>query len=198
VNEKRMKAALHFLIFLVAVPLRVVRHAWRRGVWRARGARVASTAELRTGPGGSIELATDTSIGSGTLLIAESQEAGVASRLVVGRGTAINEYCNLRAAGGDIVIGENCLLAQFVSVIASNHGTTGGVPILEQPWDRSSTGVRIGNDVWVGANTVLLPGVTVHDGAVIAAGAVVTCNVPSEEIWGGIPARRISMRKKST
>jgi acetyltransferase-like isoleucine patch superfamily enzyme len=192
-----MKAILHFFVFLSAVPIRVVRHAWRRAAWRARGVRIASTAELRVGPGGSVELAMNSSVGSGAFLIAESQDAGVPARLAVGTGTAINEYCNLRAAGGDIIIGENCLLAQFVSVIASNHGTASGTLILTQPWDRSKTGVRIGNDVWVGANTVLLPGVTVHNGAIIAAGAVVTCDVPSEEIWGGIPAKRISKRKRS-
>jgi len=51
--------------------------------------------------------------------------------------------------------------------------------------------VHSGNNVWIGANTVILRGVSIGDGAVIAAGAVVNHDVPSYEIWGGVPARKI-------
>lgn len=54
--------------------------------------------------------------------------------------------------------------------------------------------VRIGNDVWIGANAVILPGVTVGDGAVIAAGAVVTKDVKPYSIVGGVPAKLIKYR----
>ncbi len=49
----------------------------------------------------------------------------------------------------------------------------------------------IGRDVWIGANAVILPGVTIGDGAVIAAGAVVTKDVPENTVAGGVPARVI-------
>jgi len=49
----------------------------------------------------------------------------------------------------------------------------------------------VGANVWVGANCVLLPGVTIGDNALIAAGSVVTRDVPPNEIWGGVPARKL-------
>ena len=51
--------------------------------------------------------------------------------------------------------------------------------------------IRVGNDVWIGANATVLPGVTVGDGAVIAAGAVVTRDVPPMTVVGGVPAKII-------
>ena len=51
--------------------------------------------------------------------------------------------------------------------------------------------VVIGKNVWIGANSTILPGVTIHDGAIIAAGAVVTKDVPENMIVGGVPARVI-------
>lgn len=54
--------------------------------------------------------------------------------------------------------------------------------------------VKIGNDVWVGADVKILQGVTIGDGAIIAAGAVVTKDIPPYEIWGGVPARPIRKR----
>lgn len=54
--------------------------------------------------------------------------------------------------------------------------------------------VTIGNDVWIGTNVVLLPGITVHDGAIVGAGAVVTKDVPAYAVVGGVPARIIKFR----
>ena len=51
--------------------------------------------------------------------------------------------------------------------------------------------VKIGNNVWIGANTVILQGVEIGDNSVVAAGAVVTKNIASKEIWGGVPAKKI-------
>lgn len=117
------------------------------------------------------------------------------SRLVVGDRTYIGELNNLRAAGGDIIIGNDCSIAQHVSIIASNHCIKKGVTINSQPWDEVKTGVIIGNDVWVGANSVILPGISIADGAVIAASSVVTKNVPENAIVAGNPARIIRYRE---
>lgn len=59
---------------------------------------------------------------------------------------------------------------------------------------RNNEVVIIGNDVWIGANAVILPGVTIGDGAVVAAGAVVAKDVAPYEIVGGVPAKRIRYR----
>jgi acetyltransferase-like isoleucine patch superfamily enzyme len=55
--------------------------------------------------------------------------------------------------------------------------------------------IIIGNDVWIGANAVILKGVEIGDGAVVAAGAVVNKPIAAYEIWGGVPAKKIGQRK---
>ncbi|MGO7601667.1 DapH/DapD/GlmU-related protein, partial [Rhizobium ruizarguesonis] len=57
-----------------------------------------------------------------------------------------------------------------------------------------NTGIVIGDDVWIGANCVILDGATIGNGAVIAAGAVVTGDIPAMEIAGGVPARVLRSR----
>ena len=59
---------------------------------------------------------------------------------------------------------------------------------------RAAAGPRIGHDVWIGTRAVVLPGVTVHDGAIVASGAVVSRDVGPYEIHGGVPARRLGRR----
>lgn len=65
---------------------------------------------------------------------------------------------------------------------------------FENSFIRDNRPVEIGNDVWIGANVVILPGVTIGDGAVLAAGAVVTKDVEPYAIVGGVPAERIRYR----
>jgi len=60
--------------------------------------------------------------------------------------------------------------------------------------DRDVDPPRIGNDVWIGSQTIVLRGVTIGDGAVIGAGSIVTRNVPPYEVWAGAPARRLRDR----
>ncbi|MDB5336971.1 MAG: hypothetical protein JWN70_2590 [Planctomycetaceae bacterium] len=108
--------------------------------------------------------------------------------LRVGSRTWIGSHANIRAAGGAILIGNNVIIAQGVSLIASNHGTQMGLPFRDQPWDQKKTGISIGDDVWIGAGASILPGVTIGEGSIVAAGAVVTKSIPGFELWGGIPA----------
>ena len=67
--------------------------------------------------------------------------------------------------------------------------------IFNQPWDREKVGIVIEDDVWIGANCVILPGVHIGYGAVVAAGSVVTRNVPSYALVAGVPAKVIKYRE---
>ena len=133
-------------------------------------------------------------IREGTIL-AFGDEANGYGRIVVGKGSWIGQYNNLRAGGGDIVIGDECLISQFCSIVGSNHAHERDVPIRMQGSDPSRVGVTIGNDVWLGAGCVVLPGVAIGDGAIIAANAVVTHDVPAYEVWSGVPARCMGKRE---
>jgi acetyltransferase-like isoleucine patch superfamily enzyme len=80
-----------------------------------------------------------------------------------------------------ITIGNYSLLGPGVFVVAANHGIAmTGVPIRDQPWAEKP--VAIGDDVWVGANAVILPGTSIGAGAVIGAGSVVSGDIPAGAI----------------
>lgn len=90
-------------------------------------------------------------------------------------------------------IAQNTLIGAYSYIITANHCfKERHIPIRLQGY--TGAPIHIGQDVWIGCHVVILPGVTIGDGAVIAAGAVVNKNVPAYEIWGGIPARKISER----
>ena len=91
---------------------------------------------------------------------------------------------------GPVTIGSHVNLAQGITVTALNHN-------FEAPERRideqgvSTQQVTIGDDIWIGANAVVLPGVTVGNHCVIAAGAVVTKDVPPHSLVAGVPAKII-------
>jgi acetyltransferase-like isoleucine patch superfamily enzyme len=66
--------------------------------------------------------------------------------------------------------------------------------MIDAAWETSKTSVEIEEDVWIGANCVILPGVTIGRGAVIGAGSVVTKSVPAYSIYVGNPAKLMRMR----
>lgn len=92
----------------------------------------------------------------------------------------------------EVTIGSRTLIAPQVFITDHNHNIVRGMRISEQGC--SGGAVVIGDDVWIGTHAVILPGVVIGTGAVVAAGAVVNRSIPSYEIWGGVPARRIRER----
>lgn len=91
---------------------------------------------------------------------------------------------------GPVTIGHHVNLAQGITVTALNHKSENpDIRIDEQ--GVSTKPVVIGNDIWVGANAVILPGITIGDHSVIAAGAIVTKDVPPHSLVAGVPAKVI-------
>ena len=115
--------------------------------------------------------------------------------LEIGDYTYIGEFNNIRAAGGKITIGNNCLISQHISIICSNHGIRKDQLIRTQEWQNENNEVVIGDDVWIGANSVILPGVHIGNGVVVGAGSVVTKDIPTNAIVVGNPARVIKFRE---
>lgn len=125
------------------------------------------------------------------LIYRRSAHSSVPGELVLHDGAVISTGVNIRAAGGRIEIGEKSMLGQHCVVVAANHTTAPGKPFANTAWDETRTGVVLGRNVWVGANSTLLPGCRIGDNTLIAAGSVVRGEVPANELWGGVPARRI-------
>ena len=130
-------------------------------------------------------------------------------KLVTGAATAIEPGCELTAKGGvlalgrsafvgrgcvitcrqAITIGDDALIAEYVTIRDQDHRYTGPEATARSGFDTAP--IVIGNNVWIGAKATVTRGVTVGDDAVIAAGAVVTADVPAGAIVGGVPARVI-------
>ncbi len=169
---------------------------WRRD-WQTRGVLFDPTVILRLPPTARLDIGSGTSIGAYTVLDLLSDPLaadGQASRLLIGARVAVNEFNNIRPAGSTICIGDGCLIAQFVTIVGSNHALAADRWLRDQPWAAAPRGVTVGTDVWIGAGATLLPGVTVGNGSVVGAGAVVTADVPPGAIVGGVPARVIGQR----
>jgi acetyltransferase-like isoleucine patch superfamily enzyme len=108
--------------------------------------------------------------------------------------TAIGKFC---------CIGQNCIFnlgrhpsRDFVSshpIFFSTYKQV-GITFADQNYFEEEKPIKIGNDVWTGANVIILGGLTIGDGAIIAAGAVVTKDVPPYAIYGGVPAKLIRYR----
>lgn len=97
-------------------------------------------------------------------------------------------------SGGGVRIGARTLVGYRSQILSTNHRMpSGGGRIFGAGHDRKP--VVIGPDVWIGAQAIVLPGVTVGEGAVIAAGSVVTKSVPPYTIVAGVPAQPVRMRR---
>jgi acetyltransferase-like isoleucine patch superfamily enzyme len=104
----------------------------------------------------------------------------------VGRNVFINQRCQLNDIGG-IEIGDDVMIGPGVSLITSGH-----------PVDPSSrfdgitaAPIRIERNVWIGAGAMILQGVTIGENSVVAAGAIVTHDVPASTLAAGVPAKVI-------
>lgn len=114
------------------------------------------------------------------------------SKLKIGARTSINRGSILNCGGG-IVIGDDVLIGPGVIIYSQNHEYRDpNVKIADQGYVQKP--VTIGNDVWLAARVVVLPGVTIGDGAVVASGAVVTKSVPARAVMAGVPAKQIGTR----
>ena len=144
-----------------------------------------------------IELGSNVIIGAFSVLIVANdtfKDSYLDSHLTIGRGTYIGEGNNIRATGGKIVIGMNCSISQHVTIICSNHNMKRDHPIKQQGWSKLNNFITIGDDVWIGAGSIILPGTKIGKGAVIGAGSIVTKNIPDYAIAIGNPARVLKYR----
>jgi len=139
------------------------------------------------------------------------------TRIVIGPHSEIYDYVVIRAVGGsgDIVIGAHCyinphctlysgsgirfgdyvLVGPGCSIVPANHEIARvDEPIRKQGFMPSRGGVVVEDDVWIGANCVLLDGAYIESGAVIAAGSVVSGRIGGRAVWGGNPCRRLRDR----
>lgn len=124
----------------------------------------------------------------------------MSDNLIIGSGTCINGPILIKGSG-KVEIGKYCAIGEFLDIISSNHDMN--FPNLQYKLQKEITGgamisgkkdVSIGHNVWIGDYVIILPGVKIGDGAVLAAGSVITKDVESFSIYGGNPA--VFIRKR--
>jgi acetyltransferase-like isoleucine patch superfamily enzyme len=111
----------------------------------------------------------------------------IPGQMEIGDNSSISSYTTVYAAFG-VKIGSNCLISSNCGISSINH--------IQHSLNRPShnregefcKSVIIGNNVWIGMNTCILPGVKIGDNSIIGAGSVVTKNIPGNEVWVGNPA----------
>ena len=133
------------------------------------------------------------SIGSHALIGRYTVVVAKNGTIRLGDACNISSHCRLGIQGSELIIGNSVLIAAYAYIGPGNHKIEGTSPIIEQNMDIKS-GVRIGNNVWVGARATILDGVTIGDDAVIGAHSLVVEDVPPRAIAVGVPAKVIRYR----
>ena len=107
--------------------------------------------------------------------------------LLLGDGVAIGWCAELDARGG-ITVGDDTNISSHVKLITGSHD------IDDPKYSAEFKSITIGHHCWIGTGAMVLQGVNIGNGAVVAAGAVVTKDIPPYEIWGGVPAKKLRDR----
>lgn len=117
------------------------------------------------------------------------------SSIIIYANSSFNRNIQINASlGGKITIGENCIIGPGVIFRSSNHNFYNpDVPIKNQ--GHNSSDIIIEDDVWIGASAIILPGVTIGKGCIVAAGSVVTKSFRAFQVIGGVPASIIKKRR---
>lgn len=150
--------------------------------------------KLVLAPHGNISIGSNSTFGRGTVFWAPN-------KMTIGNNVYIGKYCTLQA---DIEIGDNIDIANNVGLIGKyDHDFSKvGVSIKDAPWIGDAfydfrgkdQKIIIEDDVWIGFGAVVFTGVKVHRGAIVAAGSIVTHDVPAYAIVAGNPARVVGQR----
>lgn len=114
-------------------------------------------------------------------------------RIIINERSRLGSYTFIYGDGG-VEIGKDSLIANHVELISGNHKFRDASQLIRLQGGEIKK-ISIGNDVWLGAYVIVLPGVTVGDGAVVGAGSVVTRDIPSYSIAIGVPAKVVGKRE---
>jgi acetyltransferase-like isoleucine patch superfamily enzyme len=145
-------------------------------------------------PKSEVELSPELKLGRGVVIGSYTKVKAAGGILRIGAHTRIANGCFLDAKPGGLEIGNDALIGPNCVLLSSNYKFDQlGVPLEDQ--GMTSLGTRIGNNVFIGANSVVLDGSNIGDDTIIAPGSVVSGKIPPRVIAGGSPARVIFERR---
>ena len=179
-----------YLIYVFRRALATGRYSSR---FRSIGKGIKLAPGMKLGNANHISLGNNVSVMSHCVL----ECTGYFAEMVLGNNISIGEYSHITCAQ-KMVIGDGLLTGRYVLITDNAHGENLPNELNIPPLERrvcSSGPVTIGRNVWIGDKATILPDVTIGDGAVIAANAVVTKDVPPFSVAAGCPARVIKTVK---
>ena len=142
-----------------------------------------------------ITLGRNVTIAKNSILTCTGVIANKGEGISIGNNSAVGAQSFLGGQGG-IKIGNDVIMGPGVRIFSENHNFA-NPDILIRKQGESRKGVEIQDNCWIGAGATIVDGVSVGEGAVVAAGSVVTKNVPPYALVGGIPAKLIKYRKEA-
>lgn len=167
-----------------------IRHA--KHISAKNGLMIGDYCQINALSKGGIQFGDNVSIGSGTIIECTGVIRELGESLKIGNNVGFAQNCFIEMRG-NISIGDNCIFASDVSINSENHNYSQRSQLIRRQ-GATRRGIRIGEDCWVGTKAVILDGVTIGKGCVIAAGAVVNRDVPEYSVVGGVPARILKIR----
>lgn len=128
-------------------------------------------------------------IGAFSLVTSTSHMSSYGKGLKMGKNTAIGDFAHFGASGG-IEIGDDVIMGSYISFHSQNHTFDDPTRLIREQ-GVTSIGIKLGNNIWVGAKATFLDGCVVGNNCVVAAGAVVKDVFPDNVVIGGVPAKII-------
>lgn len=166
---------------------------WRNIYYRALGVRIHGYVWMRaieiSRNWPDIVLEDSVALDQGVVLLCSGPPQ--ANKLIIRSGTYVNRY-TIFDAHHQLEVGRDCMIGPHCYVTDADHGTDPGKSVKEQSMKKAS--VIIEDEVWLGTNVVVLPGVRIGKGAVVGAGSVVTRDLPGNSVSFGRPAKVVRMR----
>ena len=162
----------------------------RRALYRPLFAKAGS---FRSGVGVVVQGFRHIRMGRGVGLNRHSSLYAARGRLTLGNNVFLGDFSSINANDAEIIIGSNVAIGPMTLIQGANHTFERlDIPIIEQ--GHAPSRVVIEDNVWIAAHCTILPGVRIGSGAIIAAGAVVTRDVPGNAVVGGVPATVLRYR----
>jgi acetyltransferase-like isoleucine patch superfamily enzyme len=126
-------------------------------------------------------------IGAFSLITCTSHLSSYGKGLQMGANSAIGDFAHFGASGG-IAIGSDVIMGSYISFHSQNHNFNDSTKLIREQ-GVTSKGIKMGNNIWVGAKATFLDGCVVGNNCVVAAGAVVNDIFPDNVVIGGVPAK---------
>jgi len=132
-------------------------------------------------------------IGASSIINSYARLSAFDGKIEIGENSTLNEFSIISCASGGVRIGNGVRIGAHTVVVATNHKSDDlAIPIWQQ--GLISEGITIRDGAWIGSNVMILDGVEIGEGSIIAAGAVVTKSIPPYCIAAGVPAKVLRRR----